>query len=198
MAFPCVPVIDENLNEQVLEPGYVSDTLRKSPDPAKFVLDLILWLYSTQKKMDGSGFEGTVLRHYSLLLGQLKEVSPKISPQIKEEAAKLAFEWKNYKFRTVIGDSAEVICFLQFLAIYELVSWFQREEILRVLLAVMQHKMAPEICWLLGFTDLVPSKFQFFFFFNIRLYAYSVLLSISRLGLRYFVSYGFSFLMSQL
>lgn len=152
---------NETLEEQVLEHSDVSATLRLSPDPAKFVLDIILWLHSEQKKMGGSGFEGTAMRNYVLLLGQLKEVSPRISRQVQAEAKTLADQWET-QVRQVSWNSLEVLGFLQLLAIYELVNYFPREEILQLLSSVSGQKMAPELFQVLGFLDIVPGKFTNF------------------------------------
>jgi hypothetical protein len=126
-----------------------------SAEPAKVVLDIVQnW------KKGVTGFDASVNRDNVVLLEQLMKVSPKISPQVKEAATKLAVLWeKNIRLET--EDSMEVLMFLLFLAVYGLVSCFSRDRILRLVRVIAQQKQAPEIFKALGFADkdLAPGKF---------------------------------------
>ncbi|KAK4851357.1 hypothetical protein QYF36_014473 [Acer negundo] len=135
-------------------PKEVSAALLVSLDPAKHVLDLIQGSYSENKK-EGTNIEEGIMRNYILLLEQLQEVLPKINPQVKAQALKLAVKWKS-KMRAVAENSLEIFGFLQFLATYELVVSFQREEIFELLFPVAHLKQALKICTALGFVDMVP------------------------------------------
>ncbi|XP_073265341.1 uncharacterized protein [Populus alba] len=124
-----------------------------SAEPAKVVLDIVQnW------KKGLAGFDASVNRDNVVLLEQLMKVSPKISPQVKEAATKLAVLWeKNIRLET--EDSMEVLMFLLFLAVYGLVSCFRRDRILRLVRVIAQQKQAPEIFKALGFAgkDLAPA-----------------------------------------
>ncbi|KAK2637604.1 hypothetical protein Ddye_025399 [Dipteronia dyeriana] len=133
-------------------PKEVLAALSVSPDPAKLVLDLIQESYSENKK-EGTDIEEGVIRNYILLLEQLQEFLPKINPQVKAQAMKLAVEWKS-RMRAVAENSLEIFSFLQLLATYELVASFQREEIFKLLFPVAHLKQAPKICTALGFADM--------------------------------------------
>ncbi|KAK4850353.1 hypothetical protein QYF36_005983 [Acer negundo] len=135
-------------------PKEVSAALLVSLDPAKLVLDLIQGSYSENKK-EGTDIEEGVMRNYILLLEQLQEVLPKINPQVKAQAMKLAVKWKS-KMRAVAENSLEIFGFLQLLATYELVVSFQREEIFKLLFPVAHLKQALKICTALGFADMAP------------------------------------------
>ncbi|KAK2637715.1 hypothetical protein Ddye_025510 [Dipteronia dyeriana] len=135
-------------------PKEVSAALSVSLDPAKLVLDLIQGSYSENKK-EGTDIEEGVIRNYILLLEQLQEVLPKINPQVKAQAMKLAVEWKS-RMRAVAENSLEIFGFMQLLATYELVASFQREEIFKLLFPVAHLKQSPKICTALGFADMAP------------------------------------------
>ncbi|KAL5835518.1 hypothetical protein ACOSQ4_015015 [Xanthoceras sorbifolium] len=139
-----------------LMPAEVSAVLSVSPDPAKFVLDLIRGsYYDNQKKRGRADIQQVIVRNFTLLLERLNEVQPKISPRVKAQAMVLAFEWKR-KLRIVTENSLEVSSFLQLLITYELVTAFDKGEILGVLFSISHLKQAPEICMALGFADVVP------------------------------------------
>ncbi|CAK7340848.1 unnamed protein product [Dovyalis caffra] len=128
-----------------------------SVEPAKYVLDFMLWSFSQNWKNGVAGLDASVKRNHVLLLEHLMKVSPKISPQVKEDAIKLAVIWeKNIRLET--EDSMEVLMFLFFLAIYGLVYCFSRDRILRLIGTIAHKKEAPEIFKALGFADkdLVP------------------------------------------
>lgn len=86
-------------------------------------------------------------------------ISPQIGPSLKENAKKLAVEWE-VKMRAVPENPFEILCFLQFLATYGLVSSFNTYDILKLLEKISQHKEALELCTTLGFADNIPGKFS--------------------------------------
>ncbi|KAJ9185920.1 hypothetical protein P3X46_005491 [Hevea brasiliensis] len=142
---------NEELGEYDLKPQEVLAVLKFSPDPAKFVLDVMQGSYFHHWKNEGGGLDASVFRSKVLLLEQLMKVSPKISPPVKEAAKKLAVSWKvNIGLQT--ENQMEVWAFLLFLAIYGLVSFFGGDEILGLIDIVAHLRQAPEICRILGFT----------------------------------------------
>ncbi|KAK8541903.1 hypothetical protein V6N12_014523 [Hibiscus sabdariffa] len=148
------------LNEQFDEPGLrkneVLSALQMSPDPAKFVLDLMIGISSQQhKKKDGTGFEESVLKISLLMLEQLLQVSPHVHPNVKADALEFANEWKT-KMKLSAENSIEILCFLQFVAAFGLSSSLSGNEIFKLLVTTAQHQQARNICQLLGFTNMIP------------------------------------------
>ncbi|KAK8541905.1 hypothetical protein V6N12_014525 [Hibiscus sabdariffa] len=150
-------ILDEHSDEPDLRKNEVLRALQNSPDPAKFVLDLMLEISSQHKKNDGSGFEESVLKISLLMLEQLLQVSPHVQPQpnVKTDALKLAKEWKT-KMKLSAENSMEILCFLQFVAAFGLASSLNADEIFKLLVTTAQHQQARNICQLLGFTDMIP------------------------------------------
>ncbi|KAL4326206.1 hypothetical protein GQ457_11G006430 [Hibiscus cannabinus] len=148
------------LNEQFDEPGLrkneVLSALQMSPDPAKFVLDLMIGISSQQhKKKAGTGFEESVLKISVIMLEQLLQVSPHVHPNVKADALEFANEWKT-KMKLSAENSLEILCFLQFVAAFGLSSSLRGNEIFKLLVTTAQHQQARNICQLLGFTNMIP------------------------------------------
>ncbi|OMO90932.1 Frigida-like protein [Corchorus capsularis] len=145
----------EHLDEAGLRQNEVLDTLRISPDPAKFVLDLMLETFSQQQRKGGTGFEEVVLNTYVVVLEQLMQVPRLIQPNVKADAMKLATEWKA-KMELNAENSVEVLCFLLFVAAFGLVSSFDRDQIFKLLGIAYQFQQARKVCQRLGLTDQIP------------------------------------------
>ncbi|GMP40577.1 hypothetical protein CsSME_00010963 [Camellia sinensis var. sinensis] len=140
----------------------VCRALQLSLDPAKLVLDAMEGFYPPHlKKGDVEFEEGVVRRSCILLLEQLMKISPQIQPHVKEEALKLAREWK-VKMIAVPSNSLEVLGFLHLLASYKLAFGFDTDELLKLFEVVAEHKQAPELCWVLGLADKVPDLIEIF------------------------------------
>ncbi|GMP40580.1 hypothetical protein CsSME_00010963 [Camellia sinensis var. sinensis] len=147
----------------------VCRALQLSLDPAKLVLDAMEGFYPPHlKKGDVEFEEGVVRRSCILLLEQLMKISPQIQPHVKEEALKLAREWK-VKMIAVPSNSLEVLGFLHLLASYKLAFGFDTDELLKLFEVVAEHKQAPELCWVLGLADKVPVLF----FPNLHVYGWA-------------------------
>ena len=149
---------NEHLDEPDLRQNEVLAALQMSPNPAKFVLDLMLGTCSQHQKKGWTGFEESVLKIYVLMLEQLLQVSPLVQPNVKADALKLAIEWKA-KMKLSAQNSIEIMGFLQFVAAFGLVSSFNRDEIFKLLGTAAQHQQARNVCRILGFTDMIPGKF---------------------------------------
>ena len=135
----------------------VSDALQSVLDPDKLVLDAIMGIYPSNLKGD-EGFKLCVSRNFILLLKQLIGVSPQIKPLVKVEATKFANDWKS-RLKKKRDDPLEVLAFLQFLVAYGLASSFYANEVLRLLDTDVWRKKIPDLCRVLGLTDIMPSKF---------------------------------------
>lgn len=132
--------------------------LQMSPDPAKVVLDMMEGGFLSHWMREEQDFKGNVMKAYIFLFEQLMKLSPQCEPCVKENAMKLAFDWK-VKIQAVTGNSLEMLCFLQFLAVYELISSFTEGSILMFLDKISQHKEAAELFPTLCFAKKVPGKF---------------------------------------
>ena len=81
-----------------------------------------------------------------------------MKPLVKEEATKFANDW-NSRLKNKRDDPLEVLAFLQFLVAYGLTSSFYANEILGLLDTDVWRKKVPDLCRVLGLTDIMPSKF---------------------------------------
>lgn len=145
--------LNENADNHGRMGNEVFAALRMSADPAKLVLDAMEGFYPPHLKNGVVEFEGAVVRRSCvLLLEQLTRVGPPIRPQVREEAARLAHEWKA-KMGVEVGDSLEVLGFLWLLGAYRLTSDFDKNEILKHFENVVQHRQANELARALGLTD---------------------------------------------
>ncbi|XVF56939.1 hypothetical protein PTKIN_Ptkin06aG0161000 [Pterospermum kingtungense] len=144
---------NEHLDDPHLNENEVLAALRMSPDPARFVLDLMLGT-SSQYLKGGTGTEESVLKIYVFMLEQLLQVSPLVQPNVKADALKLAIEWKT-KMKLSAENSTEIMGFLQFVAAFGLVSCFNKYEIFELLETAFQHQQAPKLCQILGFTSVM-------------------------------------------
>lgn len=126
----------------------VSAALQFSPDPAKFVLDVMQGSYF--KFWNNGKFDPLLTRNIILLLEELMKIAPKVSHQVKEAAVKQVLLWKE-NISLEPQNSLEILAFLMFLAIYDLVSYFRRDEVVRLVETIVRYKQAPETCRILGF-----------------------------------------------
>ncbi|EXB67649.1 hypothetical protein L484_010215 [Morus notabilis] len=128
--------------------------LQTLPDLAKFVLDHIQWCLSQHWKRGDAAFEENSMRYCIFLFEKLWRIFPRIQPSVKEDAMKLAGEWKD-KMREKTENHWEALGFLQFLAAYRLVSSFGDDEILKFLETISQHKEALKSCLSLSFASQI-------------------------------------------
>ncbi|XP_050274657.1 FRIGIDA-like protein 5 isoform X2 [Quercus robur] len=136
----------------------VSDALQSVLDPDKLVLDAIMGIYPSNLKGD-EGFKLCFSRNFILLLKQLIGVLPQIKPLVKVEATKFANDWKS-RLKKKRDDPLEVLAFLQFLVAYGLASSFYANEVLRLLDTDVWRKEIPDLCRVLGLTDIMPNFIQ--------------------------------------
>lgn len=129
----------------------VFKALHLSLDPAKLVLDAMEGFYPPHLKKGGMEFDTTVVRRSCILiLEQMFRISPNIQPRVRDEAIKIATEWKT-KLRS--DNILEVLGFLQLLASYKLASVFDAEEITILLVSLAHYQQTPELCRRLGFAN---------------------------------------------
>jgi len=109
------------------------------------------------KKGDVEFDESIVQGSCVLLLEQLLELSPDIKPQVKQEAMRLANDWR-IKMRVDADHSLEVLGFLQLLASYRLASSFDADELVKYLEKVAEDDHLRDLCGVLGLDDKIPGK----------------------------------------
>lgn len=100
---------------------------------------------------------GIIRRSCILLLEQLSTVALEINAQVRDEAIKVAGQWKK-KMREAVGNSLEVLGFLHLLAAYTLAPAFDDKELESLLLLVAQHRQTPKLRQSLGLADTVIGK----------------------------------------
>ncbi|XP_059652604.1 FRIGIDA-like protein 5 [Cornus florida] len=154
--------LNERSNRHDVMSDEICRALRLRLDSAKLVLDAMEGFYPPHLKKGDREFQGDVVRRSCiLLLEQLMTISPWIRLNVKEEAFKLAHEWK-VKMGTAAKNSLEVLGFLQLLPSYKLTSEFDADELWKLFEVVAEHKAAPKLCWVLDFADKIPDLIQNF------------------------------------
>uniref|UniRef100_A0A7N0TG56 FRIGIDA-like protein n=1 Tax=Kalanchoe fedtschenkoi TaxID=63787 RepID=A0A7N0TG56_KALFE len=104
--------------------------LLKLSDPAKVVLDAMVGFYPPHQIIDGKEFEASVVRRTCLcLLRNLSNLSAGVNATVRDEALRLAFEWKE-KMR--ITDQLEVAGFMDLVLTYRLAKEFSGLELLNL------------------------------------------------------------------
>ncbi|KEH39286.1 frigida-LIKE protein [Medicago truncatula] len=144
--------------EQTDEPESPGDDIQVNlqgfSDPAHAVLDIIQNpIIQKYKKGDN---DAIIEENHIFLLEQLMKISPHIKTCVKEEALKLALDLKaNMEENT---ENNLVLGFLLLLSIYQLVTYFNEDEVLELFAFVAQHKIAVELFETLGFANKVSGK----------------------------------------
>ncbi|KAM2626003.1 hypothetical protein TB1_032791 [Malus domestica] len=102
-------------------------------------------------------FDLSVIRRSCiLLLQELKRVSPQINPPVREEARKLAGDWKD-KMTVAVENGLEVLGFLLLITTFDLTSTYPESELQSLLLvAGRQAHVAQATGLSLGISDKAP------------------------------------------
>ncbi|KAL5566211.1 hypothetical protein UlMin_029375 [Ulmus minor] len=129
----------------------------QKPDSTKHVLETIRRSFSLLWERGDVVFEASVIKRYILLFELLLKISFHIPMQLRKNARKLAVEWKA-KLRANKENSLEVLAFLQFLVVYDLIWSFDEDKTLKFLEMISQHKEAPELFRILS--DKLPGFVQ--------------------------------------
>ncbi|XP_057455618.1 uncharacterized protein LOC130746864 isoform X2 [Lotus japonicus] len=137
--------------------------LKATSDPSKVVLDII------QNPIVPPCMKGDnaviIESSHILILEQLMRISPHVKPHVREEAMRLALDLKKAcdlkaNMRENSVNSLVVLCFLQLLSIYGLLSSFDEDEVLKLFDFAAHHKQTVELFQTLGFTDKVSDFVQ--------------------------------------
>ncbi|RWW08379.1 hypothetical protein GW17_00028189 [Ensete ventricosum] len=103
--------------------------IRSAPDPAKLVLDAMDGFHRPRAEGQKDGDVQVIKRTCLSLLEQVQILAPEIKSSVKDQAKKLAAEWKG----KILDDSdkgMDAFAFLQLVATYRLASEFNTDEIL--------------------------------------------------------------------
>ncbi|XP_063942719.1 FRIGIDA-like protein 5 [Daucus carota subsp. sativus] len=141
--------LNENVEDHGLICNYVFNSLKVSREPAKLVLDAIQGYFEMGDKQFKSP---AFMRSCILLLEQLMKLSPEIKPEVKEDAMKLALEWKETT-RTPL----EILGFLHLITAYGLNSNFERSELEGFFETVSYLPHAPQLCRLVRFSEVTSN-----------------------------------------
>ncbi|KAH9620225.1 hypothetical protein KSS87_022335 [Heliosperma pusillum] len=142
------------LNERINRHGFVKEeiveVLKSTSNPAKLVLDAVDGFFAPHLRTDGVSFEASVVRSSCLmLLEHLMDIQPKISPDVKKEALKVAVKWKT-KMKAQGESEVAVVAFLLLYIIYNMDTLFKEDELRRMCGMVDQHRLAPRLRQRLG------------------------------------------------
>lgn len=153
-------MLRELVKKQPLEESDLSNALKCTPDPAKLVVDTSMALCPTNAE---GVYEFKLLitsASCSLLMGQLKKLPPQIGHPVKGDAKKLAVYWKDKLSKSKM-DKLEVVCFLQFLGIFGIVSEFEANDLLGLLDNASWRTVSPDLCQFLGLVNAIPGDSLF-------------------------------------
>ncbi|POO00778.1 Frigida-like [Trema orientale] len=166
----------ENLKKINVVREELSIALETASEPACLVLDSLEGFYppdETNKPGDESltalqGMRKSCIMFMEALAALLARADPGadhlLYPETKQQAKTIADEWKP-KLACAGTDAAngislEAEAFLQLLATFRIASEFDDEELCKLVLAVAQHRQAPELCHSLGLRHKVPGLIE--------------------------------------
>ncbi|XP_054808256.1 FRIGIDA-like protein 3 [Prosopis cineraria] len=163
-------IVDNKKNISVFREE-LSIALESATEPAHMVLDSLEGFYPTNEttqlgdKMDAAlqGMRKSFIIIMEALATLLARAEPDtdhlLNPQTKQQAKAIADEWKPKLAKVTDAanrNSLEAEAFLQLLATFRIASEFDEEELCKLVLAIAQHRRAPELCRSLGLTHKVP------------------------------------------
>ncbi|XP_065854518.1 FRIGIDA-like protein 5 isoform X1 [Euphorbia lathyris] len=151
-------ILNENLREHDSILTEIFTAIQKSPDPGKLVLDAIQGFYPADLKNGNNEFSLSVIRRScTTLIGQLLKISPEVKPEVREEAMRLALDWKS-RMKALAENSQEVLAYLQLLAAFKLGSSFSSGELQSSLDVIYQNKQALELQQALGLAESLSDE----------------------------------------
>ena len=122
-------LLNEHLQKHDLIFGKIFNTIKRARDPASLVLGAMSGFYPPHSRERDVEFQVGIIRSSCiLLLEQLSTVAPEINVQVRDEALKVAGDWKK-KMR--VGVRILWRCWYSciFLAAYRLASAFDGSEL---------------------------------------------------------------------
>lgn len=163
----------ENKKQMSVMREEISVALESATDPARLVLDSLAGFYpaneTTQlKDKISAALEGKrtscilILEAMASLLARADPGADHLlNPETKQQAKAIAGEWRP-KLANADNDAAnrnslEAEAYLQLISTFRIASEFDEEELCKLILAVAQHRLAPELCRSIGLTHKVPA-----------------------------------------
>eukprot|EP01018_Ginkgo_biloba_P017589 Gb_32064 [translate_table: standard] len=138
--------------------------LRFAADPAKLVLQAMEGFYPADRSAKADKKDTGLpaqRRACILLLEALVPVVDEVSSDSKEQAKKIAVEWKSkvtIDTEAANGNSLEAQAFLQLLASYGISSEFKADDLCELVLLISRRRQTPELCRALGLTEKMPGR----------------------------------------
>ncbi|KAF7831306.1 FRIGIDA-like protein 1 [Senna tora] len=149
--------IVEHIKDKIAIQAELPDALRCAPDPAAMVLDSLDGFFEVNELKD---VELRKLRRGCItLLEQLRVISPNIGFKVREQAKKLAVEWKG-RLMAEGAKTMEALGFLHFVAAYGLVSEASMDELVDFTAMAANCEEVPELCRVIGLVDKIPDLVQ--------------------------------------
>ncbi|XP_074565534.1 truncated FRIGIDA-like protein 1 [Curcuma longa] len=139
----------------------LTPAIRSAPDPAKLVLDALDMFYFPSSAPKGDAVEKLTTRRTCItLLERLMTIEPNIRPPVREQALKLAREWKHNLIDEGSDNGMDVIGLVRLIVSYRLVSEFKVDGLLELLLLICRRKQAVHLCRSLSLTEYVPDLIE--------------------------------------
>ncbi|XP_059318380.1 uncharacterized protein LOC132068717 isoform X2 [Lycium ferocissimum] len=152
--------LNNHWKEQELLRIEISRALKLSSDSGMLVLEALEGFYPPGPHNEEILFARSVIRKSCIfLLEQLMILSPKLKPEAKLEARKLAFDWKE-KMKAETEDHLGILGFLLLVGAYGLASAFDKDELESLCHTAAQDDNAYPIFHVLGIAGEHPSKTQ--------------------------------------
>ncbi|XP_060213857.1 FRIGIDA-like protein 5 isoform X2 [Lycium barbarum] len=150
--------LNNHWKEQELLRIEISRALKLSSDSGMLVLEALEGFYPPEPHNEEILFDRSVIRKSCIfLLEQLMILSPKLKPEAKLEARKLAFDWKE-KMKAETEDHLGILGFLLLVGAYGLASAFDKDELESLCHTAAQDDNAYPIFHVLGIAGEHPSK----------------------------------------
>ncbi|XP_008780981.2 truncated FRIGIDA-like protein 1 [Phoenix dactylifera] len=138
----------------------LTPAIRAASDPAKLVLDAMEGFYPPKSKGEKDGETQMIRKACVNLLERVQVIAPEIKPAVRVQAKKLAMEWKGKMADSGGENGLEAMGLLQLIVSYSLVSEFEVDEILDLLVIACRRKQTVHLCKSLGFTERIPDLIQ--------------------------------------
>lgn len=137
----------------------ISSAIHLTPEPAKFVLDVIQSLYELleSKSVSRQIYSGSCL----FLSVTVMEMAT-ITKCLKDDALKFSITWREFLDRQGVTNCMEIFSFLWFLASYKLAELYDADELLSLLGTFytesgdFQHVTDVRLCRKLGLVNKIP------------------------------------------
>ncbi|KAL9667477.1 hypothetical protein QQ045_001838 [Rhodiola kirilowii] len=145
--------VREHIDDHEVATAKVSSVLLNVGDKAEdLILEALGISYSTELEEQGS--QSIIRPCRILLLEQLCQICPQTKSQAREEALKVAVEWRA-GVESCADKYSEISRFVRFLSMYDIASEFKDEVLLPMLHNVAVHEGTPDLCFTLGFADRI-------------------------------------------